>query len=162
MPTPRRVRIRNLSTLLVALAFAVGPSVGAATLTTDPLTGLPLDPATDSRLHLGNEPTRIRESPICKSRMQGDAYAVYDSRIDATVAWYAAHLAGFSKAHAYSKGRSREVFYNTGGTLAVIVTGAPGPDGQNVETHGVVYYRFAPGLSVKTIVGFTQEKIVCE
>ena len=34
-------------TMMIGLGFAL--SAGAATLTTDPLTGLPLDPATDSR-----------------------------------------------------------------------------------------------------------------
>ena len=110
--------------MMLGLGFAL--SASAATLTTDPLTGLPLYPATDSRLHLGNEPTKIPDSQICKSQMQGDFYVVYDSRMDATFAWYAAHLAGFHKAHAYSNGRSRDAFYNDAGTLAVIVTGDAG------------------------------------
>lgn len=149
------------STSFVILGLGLALSASAATLTADPLTGLPLYPATDSRLHLGNEPTKIPNSQMCKSQMQGDFYVVYDSRIDATLAWYAAHLAGFHKAHAYSNGRSRDAFYNDAGTPAVIVTGDPGKDGENVGTHGIVYYSFHPGLPAKTIVAFTQEKVSC-
>jgi len=107
-------------TMMIGLGFAL--SAGAATLTTDPLTGLPLDPATDSR-HLGNEPIRMHDSQICKSKMQGEFYSGVDSKVDATVAWYAAHLAGFHKAHAYAGGRSQDSFYNDTGTLVVFVTG---------------------------------------
>ena len=137
-------------------------SAHAATLTADPLTGLPLYPATDSRLHLGNDPTKIPDSQICKSHMQANFYVVYDSKIDATLAWYTAHLAGFHKSHAYSNGRSRDAFYNDAGTQVVIVTGDQGKDDQNVGTHGIVYYSFKPGLPPKTIIGFTQEKFTCQ
>ena len=82
-------------------------SANAETLTSDPLTGLPLDPATDSRLHLGNEPTKIPDTQVCNSKMQANFYMVYD-KVDATVAWYTAHLAGFHKSHAYAAGRSQD------------------------------------------------------
>ena len=153
--------MRFLSGFIVILGLGFALSARAETSTTDPLTGLPLYPATDSRLHLGNEPAKIPDSHICKSQMQGDFYVVYDSKIDATLAWYAAHLAGFHKAHEYSNGRSRDAFYNDVGTLAVIVTGDPGKDGENVGTHGIVYYSFHPGLPAKTIIGFNQQKVTC-
>jgi len=51
-----------------------------------------LYPGTDSRLHLGNEPTRLPEARVCNSRMQADFYSVYDSKVDATLAWYDSHL----------------------------------------------------------------------
>jgi hypothetical protein len=49
---------------------------GTKLLTTDPLTGLLLHPATDSRLHLRNEPTQLPESQVCKGKMQVDFYSV--------------------------------------------------------------------------------------
>lgn len=82
--------MKFLGTLLVILGLGLARSASAATLTTDPLTGLPLYPATDSRLHLGNEPTKIPDTQICKSHMQANFYVVYDSKMDATLAWYTA------------------------------------------------------------------------
>lgn len=154
--------MKFLSAFVVLLGLGIAFSARAATLTTDPLTGLPLYPATDSRLHLGNEPTRIPDSQVCRSRMQADFYVVFDSKVDATVAWYGAHLPGFHKTHAYASGRSQDTFYNDAGTLTVSITGAPGKDGENADTHGVVYYRYQPGLSAKTIVSLNQQKIVCQ
>jgi len=146
-------------TMMIGLGFAL--SAGAATLTTDPLTGLPLDPATDSR-HLGNEPIRMHDSQFCKSKMQGEFYSGVDSKVDATVAWYAAHLAGFHKAHAYAGGRSQDSFYNDTGTLVVFVTGSPGKEGENTDAYAVTYYRLEPGLPAKTILSFTQQKVTCQ
>ena len=146
-------------TMMIGLGFAL--FAGAATLTTDPLTGLPLDPATDSR-HLGNEPMRMHDSQICKSKMQGEFYSGVDSKVDATVAWYAAHLAGFHKAHAYAGGRSQDSFYNDTGTLVVFVTGSPGKEGENTDAYAVTYYRLEPGLPAKTILSFTQQKVTCQ
>jgi hypothetical protein len=150
----------RILTVIFSLSFAL--SAGAATLTTDPLTGLPLYPATDSRLHLGNEPTKMRDSQMCKSKMQSEFYSVFDSKVDATIAWYAAHLAGFHKAHAYAAGRSQDAFYNDAGTMLVFVTGSPGKEGENTDTFAVTYYLFQPSLPAKTFVSFTQQKIVCQ
>jgi hypothetical protein len=147
-------------TLPVILSLSFALSAGAATLTTDPLTGLPLDPATDSH-HLGNEPVKMPDSQICKSKMQGDFYSSVDSKVDATLAWYAAHLAGFHKAHAYASGRSQDSFYNDAGTVVVFVTGSPGKEGENTDTYAVTYYRLQPGLPARTIISFTQLKIDC-
>jgi hypothetical protein len=113
-------------------------------LTADPLTNLPLYPATDSRLHLGNEPTRLPESTVCGSKMQTDFYTIYDSKVDATLVWYGAHLPGFKKTHAYAANRSQDTFYNSEGTLAVSVTGSSGKADENTETYSVVYSRFQP------------------
>ena len=146
-------------TMMIGLGFAL--FAGAATLTTDPLTGLPLDPATDSR-HLGNEPMRMHDSQICKSKMQGEFYSGVNSKVDATVAWYAAHLAGFHKAHAYAGGRSQDSFYNDTGTLVVFVTGSPGKEGEDTDAYAVTYYRLEPGLPAKTILSFTQQKVTCQ
>jgi hypothetical protein len=132
----------------------------ATILTSDPLTHLPLDPASNSRLNLGNAPTAMRPSTICKSSMQANLYTVYES-VNETNAWYTAHLKDLKHAHGYSNGRSRDTFYNSGGTLVVTVTGESGTEGQNVDTHAVVYYTFQPGLSEKTIRAMLAEKIVC-
>src|SRR5579863_5938089 len=112
--------------LAIALVVCYVVIAGGNTklLTADPLTNLPLYPATDSRLHLGNEPTRLRESNVCGSKMQTDFYTVYDSKLDATLAWYGAHLPGFKKTHAYAINRSQDTCYNPEGTLAVSVTGS--------------------------------------
>src|ERR1700687_67115 len=95
----------RMLTAIFSLGFAL--SAGGATLTTDPLTGLPLDPATDSH-NLGNEPMKMHDSQICKSTMQGDFYSNVDAKVDATVAWYAGHLTGFRKSHAYANGRTQD------------------------------------------------------
>src|SRR5271170_1894135 len=130
--------------LAIALVFCYVVIVGANTklLTADPLTQLPLYPATDSRLHLGNDPTRLPETKVCGSKMQADFYTVYDSKLDATLGWYRAHLSGFKRTHAYAANRSQDTFYNPEGTLAVSVTGSSGKADENTETYSVVYIRF--------------------
>ncbi len=135
-------------------------SAGNVTLTTDPLTGLPIDPKSDPGMNLGNAPTKLADMQICNSKMQASLYTVLD-KVDATVAWYAAHLTGFHKSHTYFDNRSQNRFYNDAGTLVVSVLGERGPDGQNVDTHTVTYYRFQPGLPAKAIVSFGQQKLEC-
>lgn len=147
---------------LFALCSALIVSGSTKLLATDPLTGLPLDPATDSRLHLGNDPTRLPESIVCQSKMQADFYTVYDSKVDATVAWYDARLPNFRRTHAYADNRSQDSFYNSEGTLAVSVTGSSGKAGENTETYSVLYSRFQPALPEKTIIGLNQQKVVCQ
>lgn len=149
--------------LAIALVFccAVIADGNAKLLTADPLTNLPLYPATDSRLHLGNEPTRLPESQVCKSKMQADFYSVYDSKVNATLAWYDAHLPGFKKTHSYAANRSQDTYYKTDGTVLLSVTGSPGKDGENMDTYSVLYARLQPGLPEKTIIGLNQQKVVC-
>jgi hypothetical protein len=53
---------------ILILSFVFTAWGGTQLLTTDPLTGLPLHPATDSRLHLGNEPTQLPESKSVKAK----------------------------------------------------------------------------------------------
>jgi hypothetical protein len=153
------MKLIRILTVVFSLGFAL--SASGATLTTDPLTGLPIDPATDSH-HFGNEPMKMPDSQICKSKLQGDFYSNVDAKVDATVAWYAAHLAGFHKSHAYAAGRSQDAFYNDAGTLLVYVTGSPGKDGENTDAYAVTYYRIQPGLPAKTIASFTEQKINCQ
>jgi hypothetical protein len=149
--------------IAIALVFCYGVIAGGKTklLTVDPLTNLPLYPATDSRLHLGNEPTRLPASNVCGSKMQSDFYTVYDSKVDATLVWYDAHLPGFKKTHAYAASRPQDMFYDTEGTLAVSVTGSSGKADENTETYSVIYIRFQPALSEKVIIGLNQQKVIC-
>lgn len=143
------------------LSCALIAQGAAKLLTADPLTGLPLYPATDSRLHLGNQPTQLPESTVCRSKMQGDFYSVYDSKVDATVAWYSSRLSGFKKTHAYAAGRSQDTFYNSDGTMTVSISGTGGKEGENTDTYSVLYGRFQPGIPEKTILGLNQQKQVC-
>jgi hypothetical protein len=146
---------------MLILSFVLTARGGTKLLTTDPLTGLPLHPATDSHLHLGNEPTQLPESQVCKSQMQVDFYSVYDSKLNATLAWYDAHLLGFKKTHAYAANRSQDTYYKTDGTVLVSVTGSPGKEGENMDTYSVLYARLKPGLPEKTIVALNQQRVVC-
>ena len=148
--------------LVLVYSVTLAARAGTKLLTADPLTGLPLYPATDSRLHLGNEPTRLPESNLCKSKMQATFYSVYDSKVDTTLTWYGAHLPGFKKTHAYAANRSQDSFYNADGTMMVSVTGSVGKAGENTDTYSVVYSRVQPGLSEKTMVSVNQQKVVCQ
>jgi hypothetical protein len=156
-----KVKSSAILAVTLSLSFALTASGSVKLLTADPLTGLPLYPATDSRLHLGNEPTRLPDSNVCKSKMQADFYSVYDSKVDATLGWYASHLPGFKKTHAYAASRTQDTFYTADGTVAVSVTGSAGRAGENTDTYSVVYSRFQPGLPEKEIIGLNQQKVVC-
>jgi hypothetical protein len=167
MRFPRLIRSRNVKPsmiLAITVVFCLVAIAGGNTklLTADPLTNLPLYPATDSRLHLGNEPTRLPESEVCASKVQADFYAVYDSKVDATLVWYGAHLPGFKKTHAYAANRSQDTFYNSERTLAVSVTGSSGKADENTETYSVVYSRFRPALPEKAIISLNEQKVICQ
>lgn len=111
--------------------------------------------------HLGNDPNKLPDSQICQSHMQANFYAVFDSKVDATVAWCASYVAGFHKTHASVDNRSQDKFYNDAGPIVVSVLGDIGKEGENVGTHSVTYYHFQPGLPAKTIISFGQHKMVC-
>ena len=147
--------------LLGAIVTGVVVLSAAKLLTADPLTGLPLYPATDSQLHLGNDPTRLPVSSVCKSTMEADFYSIFDSKVSTSIAWYEGHLSGFKKTHAYAANRSQDTFYKADGTAIVSVTGSPGKKDEDTDAYSVVYARFKPGLSEKTILGMNEQKIVC-
>jgi hypothetical protein len=92
--------------------------------------------------------------------MQTDFYTIYDSKVDATLVWYSAHLPGFKKTHAYAANRSQDTFYNPEGTLAVSVTGSSGKADENTETYSVVYSRFQPAKSSKETISPTASTLV--
>lgn len=150
-----------IAVALLALAITLTARGGPKLLTSDPLTGLPLYPATESRLHLGNEPTVLPESTVCKSKMRADFYSIYGSKVDVAVAWYSARLSGFKKTHAYAADRSQDTFYKPDGTLVVSVTGSPGKDGESTDAYSVLYARFQPGLSERAVITLNQQKTVC-
>jgi hypothetical protein len=137
-------------------------------LTSDPLTGLPLIPATDPGKHIGgmsytyNEPTQMPGAQICKSKFQGNFYPLFNIKVDAAVAWYSSHLSGFKKVSGYESERSQTAFYNSDGSVVIVVTGDPGAKGESTEVYTVAYERYQPGLSEKTITAVTQGKIVCQ
>ena len=150
----------SLAVFVLALASAAGQAKKA---TTDPLTGLPVIPAV-----LDNQPDKMPNAQVCKSKMQGDFYLLSSImspekaiKMDAAAAWYVSHLSGYTKAQGYQSGRSQIAFYNADQTIAIFLAGQAGAQGENVGAYTVAYQRYQPGLSEKTIVGMTQGKMVC-
>jgi len=144
----------------ITLCFSFPLSAGNKTLTTDPLTELPIIPSPDP-LHLGNEPQKLPDTTVCKTKMEIDFYSVNQLKVDATLTWYGSHLPGFKKTHAYASGRSQDAFYNSAGTLMVGITGSPAKGGENSDTYAIVYAKFQPPLSEKAIVSLNTQQIVC-
>jgi hypothetical protein len=130
-------------------------------LTSDPLTGLPLISATDSGKHIYG-PTQMPEAQICKSKFKGNFYSLVNIKVDAAAAWYSSHLSGFKKVSGYASERSQTAFYNSDGTIVVIVTGDKGAQGENTNVYAVAYERFQPGISEKTINSLTQGNLFCQ
>lgn len=155
------------TTMLVpaALVFCV-TTFGGQLLTKDAATTLPLIPATDSGNHFGsgpyNTPTKMPDGHVCKSTMQANFYSLFKIKMDAATAWYDTHLTGFKKVSGYGYGRPEVAYYNSDGTLVVILTGDRGAKGENTDAYSVAYQRYAPGLSEKTVTSLTQEKILCQ
>ena len=158
--------------LIIAAIFVFSSANGAAqakTLTNDPLTGLPLIPATVLFKNVGNEPDKMPDAQLCKSKMQGDFYSLTTVmnpasviKMDAAAAWYTSHLSGFKKVQGYESGRSQIAFYKPDGTRVVFLTGQRGAQGENSGAYAVAYERYQPGISEKTITGLTQGKMVCQ
>lgn len=142
--------------LVVCLMNALGQG---KLLTNDPLTNLPLIPATV--FGTSNEPTKMPDGEVCKSKMQGNFYSLNDIKVDSVVAWYSSHLSGFKKVSGYQGGRSQTGFYNSDRTILVGVTGTPGAKGENTDAYAVAYERYQPGLSEKAITGLTNGNIDC-
>jgi hypothetical protein len=137
-------------------------------LASDPPTGLPLISATDPGKHIGNmsytynEPTKMPDGQVCKSKMQANFYSLYNIKVDAAVAWYSSHLSGFKKVSGYESERSQTAFYNSDGTIVIFVTGDSGAKDENTKAYSVAYERYQPGISEKTITAVTQGRIVCQ
>jgi hypothetical protein len=157
-----------LVSLIVALGVTSAIGQGKV-LTNDPLTGLPLIPATVLFKNVGNEPDKLPDAQVCKSKVQSNFYSLSNImnpasgiKMDATAAWYVSHLSGFKKIQGYADGRSQIAFYNSDGTILILITGQLGAQGENTDAFSVAYARYQPGLSVKTITGLTQGKFICQ
>ena len=151
-------------TLLVATMFVLSLANAAGQakkITNDPLTGLTLSPATYGGPYPSNEPDKMPDGQVCKSKMQGNFYSLFDIKMDAATAWYSSHLSGFKKVQGYESGRSQTAFYNSDGTFVIFLTGQRGAQGENTDAYSVAYERYQPGLSEKAINGLSQGKIVC-
>ena len=145
--------------LTLCLAHAAGQT---KTLTNDPLTGLPLTPATDGGKYVGNQPDKMPAGQVCKSKMQGNFYTLYSIKMDAVTAWYASHLAGFTEVQGYEGGRTQIAFYKPDGTIVIFLTAVRGAPGENADGYAVAYERYEPVISDKTITSLTRGKIVCQ
>jgi hypothetical protein len=149
--------MKTYLTVLVALcmALAAGAQTKPKLLTTDPLTGLPLSPSTDTGW--GNNPDPLPDSNVCKSKLHGEFYLLFHTTTDAAAAWYAQNLKDFKMAKGTESGRTQVVFSKSDGTVLVIITG----DHNSPNAYSVAYQRYTPGLSEKTIAGVPQGKILC-
>ena len=151
------------------LVFALANAAGQAkVLANDPLTGLPLIPATVQFKNVGNEPDKMPDGQVCKSKMQGNIYSLSNvmnpaSRIkmDAAAAWYASHLSGYKKVQGKASGRSQIAFYNSDRTIVVFLIGQLEAQGESADAFSVAYQRYQPGLSEKAIAGMTQGNFIC-
>ena len=151
-----------LTAVILVLGLATSAGQGKL-LTSDPLTNLPLIPATSSGFAGAvNAPTQLPESAVCKSKVQANFYRLFKIKVDATAAWYSSHLTGFKKFAAYASDRSQTVFYNSDGTIMVSITGDPEAQGANADGFSVLYQRFQPGVSEKTLTSLAQGKAVCQ
>lgn len=75
----------GISGLLLVLCLT-GAGAQEKLVTTDPMTGLPVSPATDPGFQLGNAPTRLPDATFCKSKMQADFYSLFHTKVDAALA----------------------------------------------------------------------------
>jgi hypothetical protein len=156
-----------LATAIVV--FCVANALGQAqVLTSDPLTGLPLIPSSVLVKNAGNEPVKMPDGQVCKSKMQGDFYSLYNYfsqtniKLNEVIAWYSSHLTGFKKIQRLESKTSQTAFYNSDGSIVIFVTSESGPQDENAKTHSVAYERYQPGLSEKTITSLAQGKVVCQ
>jgi hypothetical protein len=158
--------MKHFFLLVASLLFCLSIASGQAKiLTNDPLTGLPLMPPTDSAKKVGNEPVNMPDSRVCKSKMEGNFYKLYDYfskdniKLTDAITWYTSHLPGFKKVESSNHGQT--IFYKPDGTILVIVSSESGTTDGVAKTKSVAYESYQPGLSEKTITGVTQNKMVC-
>lgn len=155
--------MKNILLVATMLTLCLANAAGQTkTLTSDPLTGLPLTPATDGGKYVGNQPDKMPAGQVCKSKMQGNFYTLYNIKMDAVTAWYASHLSGFKKVQGYEDGRTQIAFYKSDGTIVIFLTAGRGAPSENTDGYAVAYERYDPGISDKTIAGLTQGKFVCQ
>lgn len=158
----------NLLAAAILTLYLANASGQAKVLKNDPLTGLPLIPATVQFKNVGNEPDKLPDAQVCRSKVQVNFYSLSNVmnpataiKMDAAAAWYASHLSGFKKVQGYESGRSQIAFYNPDGTVVILLTGQLGAPNENADAFSVTYEHHQPGLSEKTIRSLTQGKVVC-
>jgi len=147
-----------LGGLLMIVFGAVARSTDGAA--TDPLTKLPL-PTAGAAILLYDNPNRLDDVPICKSKSTMNFYSGRKGTVSAAIAWYTSQLAGFKHVHGIGSGRSQDTFYNSGGTLIVSITGKPGTEGQDTDVYSIIYGTIQPGANDKVIAGMNVQKVVC-
>ena len=147
--------------LIGLLTLTFGFSVKSADdASTEPLTKLPLPTAT-APLQLYDNPNRIDDVPVCKSKSTMNFYTGRSGTVSAAVTWYTSHLSGFKHVHGIGSDRSQDTFYNVTGTLIVSITGMPGKEGQDNKVYSIIYGTILPGASDKVIAGMNIQKVVC-
>ncbi len=161
-----------MNTIVLAVAvclFYLASATGQTkVLTNDPLTNLPLIPDTVLVQGVGNTPVKMPEGQVCKSRVQGNFYSLYNYSsqqnitLSEVIAWYSSRLSGFKMTQGHKGKSPQTAFYNSDGTTVIFVTAKSGPHDENTKAHGVAYERYQPGLAEKTITSLTQGKIVCQ
>lgn len=156
--------MKKMLVLVAALACGSSSAFGQAKVVTqDSVTALPVAPATVPNAGFGNPPTSMPPAAVCRSKMVGaNFYLLFNIKTSAAVAWYAAHLTGFTKVEGYDGGRAQAAFSNADHTLLVIVTGNPAARGQDADAYSVAYEKYTPGLAAKTVASLTQGKIACQ
>jgi hypothetical protein len=162
--------MKNTLAVAAMFIFCLANAAGQAKiLTNDPLTGAPLIPATVVVKDAGNEPDKMPDGQVCKSKMQGNFYSLSTimnpasaPKMDAVTAWYASHLSGYKKVQGYESGRTQIAFYNSDRTIVIFLTGDQGAKGEDAHAYSVAYERYQPGISEKTVTSLTQGKIICQ
>lgn len=159
---------RHMRAILLIVSLCVFPFIApgqAKVLANDPLTGLPLMPPPESARNAGNEPTKMPDGAVCKSKMQGNFYSFYNyfskDNINLTdaIGWYTSHLSSYKKIE--TSNHRQSIFYNSEGTVLVIVDSETSKAGDVVKLRSVAYEHYQPGISEVTIKGMTQKQIVC-
>jgi len=146
----RRCAAVTLALMLAGLACAAD---------TNALTGLPIpDAASGMKL---DSPMQLKPAQICKSTQTTEFFITRGFKTSAAIAWYSAHLKGFAHLHGYGAGRTQDAFVNADGTLDVVITGSPGPDGADSDAYAVSYATFKPGMPQKVFMGLLSQKMSC-
>jgi hypothetical protein len=148
--------LRSLASATLASMLA---GLACAAETTDPLTGLPVpDAASGMKFY---EAIKLDPAQVCKSTQVTNFYSPSVFKTSVAIAWYSAHLKGFAHLHGYGAGRTQDAFVNADGTLDVVITGSPGPDGVDSNVYAISYATLKPGMPQKTFTGLLSQKMTC-
>jgi hypothetical protein len=162
MSLKRFVVVTSVLFLGVAVSFvATGTRAQTGkTLTSDPLTGLPII-ASEDKFHSGNEPQVIDAFQTCKSKSEMNMYSLMGIKMNATVTWYESKLTGFKKNVTYD-GAQDVMFYKADRTIAVSIIGNKAPQGSDADVNSITYAKFTPGLAEKELISLNTHHLVCQ